>query len=180
MRLNRLLSIGLVAALCGAHVAPAAVPLASASEPSEVLDEVVVTGSRLWKLRAEIVEAEDRWIARYNALNPIEDFDIHCLIDAPTGTRLLRRYCLTVLQERGEREDSIALVNWSNDREYFPNAPPPRREVHMRLLERAQDYEKNLILLLQEHPELRKLTKEHDAARKRYQAALRAKRASAK
>jgi hypothetical protein len=146
----------------------------------ELLDEVVVKGTRRWELRAAVIEAEDRLIARYNELNRDDDFDIHCFVHTPTGTHLSRRYCLSRLQDRAQQEDARALVLWATDtiidpvtnQERHTNADPPVREVEVRMLERAEDYKKNLITLLQAHSDLRRLAKQHGDARRRYEAAL--------
>lgn len=177
---HSMVAAALVTGLLCAHTARAALASADTPGASTVLDEVVVKGTRLWKLRAAVIEAEDRLVERYNDLNQNDDFDIQCLLDAPTGTRLLRRYCMTQLQGRVERTDATAYINWSNDTVIDPvtggarhsNSPTPMREVHLRLLERSQDYKKNLILLLQNNPDLRALAKQHSEARRRYEAAV--------
>lgn len=179
--------IGLVARSIDASAAVAAEPPAGTSvDANELLDEVVVRGTRLWELRAAVIKAQDRLIARYNDLNRDNDFDIGCHTDAPTGTRFLRRYCWTRLREREEQNDASAYVYWATDTIIDPNTGqvrlkdelPPAGQAPVRMLERAEDYEENLIKLLQDHPELRKLAKQHGEARRRYEAAIQERRKS--
>jgi hypothetical protein len=49
-------------------------------------------------LRQAVVEAEDRFHARYNELNDNDDFDVNCRQEARTGTKLERRICRAVYQ----------------------------------------------------------------------------------
>src|SRR3982751_3474558 len=83
----------LAAPLCGA-----AQRAATATASSQESEEVVVRGTRLYELRAAIIAAEDRFYARYNELNKVDDFDIECTVEAPTGTRFKQRTCRTNVQ----------------------------------------------------------------------------------
>ena len=179
--------IGLVAVSIDASAAGAAEPPPGTSvDANELPDEVVVRGTRLWELRAAVFKAEDRLNARYNDLNRDDDFDISCHKDAPTGTRFLRRYCWTRLREHEEQNDASAYVYWATDTIIDPNTQQvrlndvflPAGQAQVRVLERAEDYEKNLIKLLQDHSELRKLAKQYGEARRRYEAAIQERRKS--
>jgi hypothetical protein len=179
--------IGFVAGPTDASAAVAAEPPAGTSvDADELLDEVEVRGTRLWELRAAVIEAENRLFARYNDLNRDDDFDVSCHTDAPTGTRFLRRYCWTRLREREEQNDAAAYVDWATGTIIDPKTYEVRhRDDHLptvqaqvRVQERAEDYAKNLIKLLQDHPELRKLAKQYGEARRRYEAAIQARRKS--
>jgi hypothetical protein len=145
-----------------------------AAAPDE-LDEVLVSGTRLWQLRAAVIKAEDRLLARYNELNPEQDFDIECVNRTPTGTHISHRYCFTGLQKRIEQKDAwmmmTALVNQD-----VPGTTQSVSEMSVQLLERAADYRQNLTTLLQDHPELRALARQHGEVRRRYEAALQDRR----
>lgn len=143
---------------------------------AQVLDEVVVSGKRLRALRAEVIKTEDRVVARYNELNQDDDLDIECHSFTPTGSRLSHRYCLLKLQKRAQEKDAIEYMT------YMVGAAPegfampggaPNTQVTARLMERSEDYRKNLVRLLTEHPELRELVVESGEARRRYDAAIR-------
>lgn len=73
-----------------------------AAESDQPLDVIIVTASRLkpHELRQLLIETEDRFYARYNELNTINEFDINCYVAAPTGTNLKRRSCLPIFEER--------------------------------------------------------------------------------
>lgn len=60
------------------------------------LDEVVVTGDRtLFAARQALIEAEDRFYARWNVLNDDKRFDVHCSEETPHDhpSRIVRRIC---------------------------------------------------------------------------------------
>jgi len=155
---------------------------------AQVLDEVVVSGKRLRALRAEVIKTEDRVVARYNELNQDDDLDIECHSFTPTGSRLSHRYCLLKLQKRAQEKDAIEYMTYMVGAapEGFampggaPNTQVTRYEdtvmnnqTSARLMERSEDYRKNLVRLLTEHPELRELVVESGEARRRYDAAIR-------
>ena len=82
---------------------------------AQVLDEVVVSGKRLRELRAEVIKAEDRVVARYNELNQDDDLDIECHSFTPTGSRLSHRYCLLKLQKRAQEIENETLFSFGAD-----------------------------------------------------------------
>lgn len=92
-----LLMAGLAAATCS--------PAVGADESP--LGEVIVQGTRgqLSKLRREAVELEERFYVRYNELNPIDDFDVHCYTDARIGTLLKGRICRAVYESEALAEE---------------------------------------------------------------------------
>jgi hypothetical protein len=66
------------------------------------LDEVLVKGrsGQLSALRREAVELEERFYDRYNELNPVDDFDVHCYTDARIGTLIKGRICRAVYESK--------------------------------------------------------------------------------
>src|SRR5262249_60839401 len=61
------------------------------------IDEIIVSGTRrLAEMRKEMVELEDRFLARYNELNKIPEFAINCYAEAAQNSRFLRRTCRPV------------------------------------------------------------------------------------
>jgi hypothetical protein len=125
-------------------------PLCNAGPEST--EEVLVRGTRLRDLRAAIVTAEDRFYEQYNALNKVDDFDIECIRDAHTGTRIPQRRCFArVLRE----------------------AMPPNTDPAAVWAARYDEYRDNMLYLLKMHPELRHLASEGEAAQRRYDAEYR-------
>jgi hypothetical protein len=56
--------------------------------------EVTVRATRkLAEIRKEIREAQDRFVAKYNELNTVREYDITCNDEAPTGSRFVRYAC---------------------------------------------------------------------------------------
>lgn len=150
--------------------------LACGGEGADGLDEVLVTGTRLRELREEAIKAEDRLLARYNELNSIDDLDVECIKLTPTGTRMSHRYCMLKLQRRAQEQDATAFLTFMRAVD-VPNAQaPPLRETGVRLMERSEDYRRNLAKLLEDNPDLRELVSQSAAAMRRYEAAGRKKR----
>jgi hypothetical protein len=164
-----LAALVLASPLMAAETAPVPVPTSVTAPAGQVppvsgprdeeLDEVLVKGTKLWQMRKEIVATEERFFRRYNELNKNDDFDIHCAMEAPTGTRLKSRICREQYIEDAEAEQAQAMLRG----EY---APPPE----MVRLERFDDYKKNVLQVVNSDQELRKLIRQRDAIEKKYLA----------
>jgi len=142
----------------------------SASNPArtETTDEVLVRGTRLRELRAAIVEAEDRFYARYNELNKVDDFDIECAMDAHTGTLIKQRRCFTKLQLEARSQNGREVLQMFQDQAAGLTGRPPNTDPEAVWLAHYDDYRDNILYLLKVHPELRRLARERDDAEKRY------------
>ena len=83
---------------------------AAPATPKAELDEVTVSGERvkIEALRKQIVQLEDTFYDRYNELNTVDDFDIHCIEEARTGTRFIKRSCRAVYQEQALADEGQA------------------------------------------------------------------------
>jgi hypothetical protein len=57
------------------------------------VEEVIVPGRVPENLRVEIERLETSVYERFNALNSNDEFDIHCLLRAPTGSNIPLRTC---------------------------------------------------------------------------------------
>jgi hypothetical protein len=97
--------------------AQAVVPRAEIVTPSDIakvkdLDEIIVSGNSksLQAARQALVEAEDRFYARYNATNPDRAYDMLCHEEAPTGTLIRKRYCQPRLVEDVLQADAQRMV----------------------------------------------------------------------
>ncbi len=129
----------------------------------EESDEVVVRGTPLWELRENVIKAEDRFYARYNALNKVDDFDVECKWDAPTGSLVKRRGCLLKLAAKASEGYSADYVNFLEG-----NGPMPDNDPHVALLTRYGEYRDNVLYLLKTNPDLRRLLQQRAAAVQRY------------
>jgi hypothetical protein len=148
-------------------------PDATQAQRAEDMDEVVVTGRRLRELRAAAIEAEDRFYALYNDLNKVDDFDIECSADAPTGSRLDRRSCVTNVQLEARQDHGSQYVQMMQARAAGATATQPHTHPEQALQMRQQEYLENALYLLKVHPELLRLMRERDLAVKRYEVELR-------
>ncbi len=145
--------------------------------PNSDLDEVTVSGERvkIEALRKEIVQLEDRFYDRYNELNTIDDFDIHCIEEARTGTRFIKRSCRAVYQEQALAEEGQAAFKiLQRFREKGPtvsdSGPPVPATVTIE--RRLPEYKKNLQEVARRDPELTRLLEERGRLIERYDAVL--------
>lgn len=157
----------------------------------EVTDEVLVRGTRLRDLRRGIVDAEERFYARYNELNKVDDYDIDCSRDAHTGSKIPRRRCLTRLQLAALAQHGKEVVemfqehpNQAVDPPGQPPSPmglpnsagmtgagrPPNTDPVAIWLARFDDYRDNMLYLLKMNPDLRRLAQARENAELRYEA----------
>lgn len=169
---RELLGILLISACVGTQLCEAAQPGAeSASTPKESLEEVLVTGTRLSELKKAVVEAEDRFYARYNELNTRNLFDIECRVDAPLGTKIPQRWCLTNVQLRAKRDYAREyLQNLQSGSQFGYEGKPPDTNPDLVWASRYKEYTDNMLRLLKQYPELRHLADEAEEARKRFDA----------
>jgi hypothetical protein len=153
--------------------AAAAAPPGSKSE----LDEVTVSGERvkIEAMREQIVQLEDDFYDRYNELNTIDDFDIHCIEEARTGTRFIKRSCRAVYQEQALAEEGQAAFKiLQRFREKGPtvsdSGPPVPASVTIE--RRLPEYKRNIEEVARKNPELSKLLEERARLIEKYDAAL--------
>jgi len=66
---------------------------AASAPPGANVEEVIVPGRKPENLRVEIERLEVAVYDRFNALNSSDEFDIHCLEQAPTGSNIPLRTC---------------------------------------------------------------------------------------
>jgi hypothetical protein len=156
----------------------------ASTEQKDTLDTVVVEGRlhQLETLRNEMVLVEDRFFERYNALNPLRDFDTHCYIEARTGTRTKSRYCRAVYQDKAferEGQDHAEAMKWmmnqgADDKDTGgprPWAPPTPSTVVIEA--RRKDYKDNIRGVVKRNPELIELLRERYELGQRYEATRR-------
>jgi hypothetical protein len=170
----------LVALLIAAAFAPA---LAAPDGNDGPLDEVVVRGLRtqLSELRREVVELEERFYSRYNELNEIDDFDVHCAEQARTGTLIVRRSCEPVYASNAIRQEGVGgLQARQFIQEQFTNGSkdpismggPPVQAVAAIEIRRA-DFQANLKRVVSRDRALAELLRQRTEALQRYDAVRR-------
>jgi len=136
----------------------------AAPDDAKTIDEVVVTG-RLASLRDAAARAEDRFYDRYNELNDDRQFDMHCVSEAPTGTRLAQRTCRIAYYEQALELESRAWME--------AKTAPPAYSIY---LLRYDDYRKHLAKVVATHPELMQLLEERNRLQQRYERELKRRR----
>jgi hypothetical protein len=150
---------------------------AAPSNPKQDLEEVTVQGERvrIEELRRQIVELEDRFYDRYNELNTNDDFDIHCIEEARTGTRFIKRSCRAVYMEQALAEEGQAafkiLQRFREKGPIISDSGPPV-PASLSIERRLPEYKKNLEAVASRNPELFRLLEERGKLIKSYDAAL--------
>jgi hypothetical protein len=79
--------------------------------PSAGVEEVVVPGRTPENIRVEIERLESVVYDRFNALNSDDEFDIHCLMQAPTGSNIPSRTCVPNFVLRAESAAGRKMLN---------------------------------------------------------------------
>jgi hypothetical protein len=122
--------------------------------PPESLEEVEVTGhaNKLIVIRDRIHLLEDKFNDGYNKANTDHQYDVSCVSEVPLGTHIPTRFCQPVFAARAKEDEA---KDWLQG-----HSGPPASLV---ILMKAKDYQKNMIAVVQKHPELLELLKERKA-----------------
>ncbi len=145
------------------------------TSPDAPLAEVEITAERahLSELRAAIVRLENQFYARYNQANTDHRYDIVlCHSYRITGSHLDRRLCgpatlVPVPRARmGGGSDPIAMS--LDEGAVSIETPSDPRELRA--------YQRNMVEVVRQHPELLELVKQRNALAERYRAAWEAGR----
>lgn len=158
---------GIFVVLCALLLAPCLPAFteeaAKSSEPAPRVDaEVPIVGQRqLDQMRNEVIAAEDRFLAKYNALNKQRKYRISCFMVTSTGTRVSHRECRPEFVGDATQDQSSGWLD--------TYSTPPSKMV---ILEKSDGFAKNMAELVKNHPELAKLATERIAAETRYNDAL--------
>lgn len=132
-----------------------------ATGQEQVLDEVLVQGTQLWKLREQMVEVEDRFYALYNKLNKDQDFDVHCHIEAPTDRIVQERVCRIAYHENAQAIEVKALLD--------EHSAPPAEMVRQA---REAEFEQHFLRVVNSDRRLVKLVREREALERKYDREL--------
>jgi hypothetical protein len=146
----------------------------SAGITSLDLDEVQVVGKRLYQLQRELVETQDHFYALYNQLNTKHDFDIHCAVEARTGTLIRKRECRLQFIQDASAAQAREFVNGLGS-----DPPQPSRYVEppeLQWFAREKEYRDNARALLLAHPELQEIAQKWQQLQTQYDKASKSRR----
>jgi hypothetical protein len=88
----------------------------AASGGSESTEEIVVRGRRLADFRVELEKARVRAYDIFNEINTGDDFDVHCVLEESTGTRMRQQVCRARFEGRissRAAQEYISALRWS-------------------------------------------------------------------
>lgn len=128
--------------------------------PGVDLDEVAVIGKSLRKLQREVIEAEDRFYARFNTLNTSDEFDIHCQMDKATGTRVPKRQCRIRFLADAAAMDGQEFLRGLTSAAAARGVNAPLAALQPLWLQRRDEYRQTARALLEQNPELMALATE--------------------
>ena len=80
------------------------------AQPVEEPEEIIVRGKPLSEFRLEIERAHDEMVRLFNDANEDDDTDVRCRDEAPTGSRIPRRVCFSVAQERASASAALDFL----------------------------------------------------------------------
>lgn len=94
---------------------------AANSSSEQTLDEVIIIAERMepWELRSKLIELEDRFYERFNAINDRDEYDVNCIVTASTGTNLKHRECRPVFEARAIQKQATEMFLVRQDVQYF-------------------------------------------------------------
>jgi len=148
-----------------ASVAHRTIAPASADPLSEV--QVEAQREKLSVMLAELNQLEERFYAGYNSFNVDPQYDVHCRMEARTGTHVLKRVCQPAFVAKAMEGQMRAIEDEPGI--YFADANLASRAA-ADILEKTPDYQKNMVDVVTQHPELLELVKERVELAKRYEA----------
>ena len=95
---------------------PATEPTFDSDAGEWIMEDTIVIGQNsIGSLRYEVDRAVDRMYKIYNELNTDDDFDIRCVWNAPTGSRIKRKLCTPVyVKNLQARATQYALYDMDN------------------------------------------------------------------
>lgn len=124
---------------------------------NQVLDELQIVGKRLYQMKTQAADLEDKIYALYNDLNQDDEFDIHCKVEPPTGSRLNNRVCRVAVYEQAKVEEARGFLTG--------DSVPPAELV---ALSHYADYQKHTLSLINSNPQLLHLVRARMALENKY------------
>ncbi len=127
--------------------------------PSEPMDQVVVTASqkKLSQLRAQLMEAENKFYARYNELQTDRRFKIACTMEAPNGSLIKLHVCRPrFMNDAGERRAQELFG--------VGKSPP----ASMAGIAHSAEFESSMLAVINHDQQLKQLVQDYDGLQRRY------------
>ena len=115
------------------------------------IEEVIVPGRTPENLRVEIERVEVAVYERFNALNSNDEFDIHCLSQAPTGSNIPLRTCAPNFVIRAESHAASKMLTDGRGRAGNNNDPA---EHEKRMKEKSRELTEEMQRIAREDEQL--------------------------
>jgi hypothetical protein len=132
----------------------------------ELLDEVTVSGTRLYQMRKAIIKVEDQFYELYNALNEDKQYDISCGKPAATGTLIAIRACEPQFVRTATEDEARGLLDSLVDG--GASRALPADQV---IISKQVDYTNNMLAILRKNPKLRALVRQQAEMQRKYDVA---------
>lgn len=117
----------------------------------EAIEEITVIGQKLISsLRVQIIKAEDHAFEIFNTLNDDDEYDVHCRMEARTGTLLKKRMCLPNFYHKATADEAIVHLGYIGVLNYTPAVPSARNVFAVKY----PIFKSKVKKLALEHPEL--------------------------
>jgi hypothetical protein len=167
------IATGLFAALM---VGAIAAPAFAAADPKEAQaietpDDVVIRAKRmkLYEMRMEMVQVEDRFYAKYNELNTDDDYDVVCSLVARTGEIRKTRKCRPAFVEGIQSVYARSVVGMFNSAIegppfHIPSTPDAQ------LFSMWHEMKDHALKVINKSPELRAMIRHREALERSYRA----------
>ncbi len=143
----------------------------SAVQIDSELEEVIIHGKQLDVLRRELIKAEDQFFDRYNELVKKQEYEVHCAVEQPIGSRVPRRYCRTGYEQnalsQAGREAALMMQGFLNDlrmqaphnvsettTSVSPNSLDGKREEFKKYMKETVTHDETLLRALVNHARL--------------------------
>lgn len=151
-----------------AAVLPSAMATEKPATEMQELDEVIVTGGRLYD---RIVKAEDEFFELYNDLNEDDDFDTNCAsVPIDQDSRVEQRFCMPSFFADAKAEQvrlsqyCLSLQEKDEDGVVTSNGacyePPSAEQM---FFHRRTEYVSNMLKVINSSPSLRKMYNQVEA-----------------
>jgi hypothetical protein len=141
-----------------------------ATAESEPLSQVEIEAKRakLQAMEAQLDAFEDQFFAAYNRLNTKRAYKVHCASEMDGYFRV--HHCRPAFQEWAEHAGGLAFAlgnaGGSSSFGTYSGGPDERNTVALR----TREYQKHLVMLVTQHPELLGVLEERAALAKNYEA----------
>ena len=141
-------------------------PLAHGADPPA--DEIVVEATRtnLTRLGEQVIMAQRKVYTEYNKLNTVRDYAIACEKQNNYNSRFTKTLCQPVFKTNAEARDAqVFMLSITGT---MGGAPMGAGQAHALIEQAKPGYQKNMVKIASESPEMQKLLVEHAKLLKQY------------